>query len=238
MTNIEWTDRAWNPTTGCNKVSPGCAHCYAEAMTRRFPNNFLNGFEFTKHPERLKQPKAWRKSSRIFVNSMSDLFHEEMDIDFLQEIFRVMNETPRHTFQILTKRSDRLLELSPQLNWSSNIWMGVSVESQKYVERVDRLRQVPAAVRFLSCEPLLGPLNLNLDGIHWAIVGGESGPKHRPLDLNWARDIRDRCLADSVAFFFKQVGGRTAKAGGRLLDGRTWEEFPKTKAALRTIQDI
>ena len=226
-TGIEWTDRTWNPTTGCNKVSPGCTHCYAEALTKRFPKNFPNGFEFTKHPERLEEPKRWRKPSRIFVNSMSDLFHEEMDISFLQEVFRVMRETPWHIYQILTKRHDRLVELWPQLEWPDNVWIGVSVENQQYVKRVDCLRWVPAAVRFLSCEPLLGPLELDLTDIHWVIVGGESGPKHRPLNLDWARDIREQCRAAEVAFFFKQVGGRTPKAGGRLLDGEIWDEMPQ-----------
>ncbi|NER33160.1 MAG: phage Gp37/Gp68 family protein [Oscillatoria sp. SIO1A7] len=226
-TGIEWTDETWNPTTGCNKVSPGCAHCYAESMTKRFPNGFPNGFKFTKHPGRLDKPKTWRKPKRIFVNSMSDLFHEQMDIDFLQEAFQTIRETPWHIYQILTKRHDRLVELSSQLEWPDNVWMGVSVESQQYVKRVDCLRRVPAAVRFLSCEPLLGPLALDLTDIHWVIVGGESGPKHRPIDLDWARDIREQCRAAEVAFFFKQVGGRTPKAGGRHLDGEVWEEMPE-----------
>ena len=226
-TGIEWTDRTWNPTTGCNKISPGCTHCYAEALTKRFPKNFANGFEFTKHPERLEEPKRWRKPSRIFVNSMSDLFHEEMDISFLQEVFQTIRETPRHIYQILTKRHDRLVELSPEIEWPDNVWMGVSVESQQYVKRVDCLRRVPAAVRFLSCEPLLGSLELDLTAIDWVIVGGESGPKHRPLNLDWARDIREQCRAAEVAFFFKQVGGRTPKAGGRHLDGEIWDEMPK-----------
>ncbi|NER33513.1 MAG: phage Gp37/Gp68 family protein [Oscillatoria sp. SIO1A7] len=226
-TGIEWTDRTWNPTTGCNKISPGCTHCYAEALTKRFPKNFANGFEFTKHPERLEEPKRWRKPSRIFVNSMSDLFHEEMDISFLQEVFQTMRETPWHIYQILTKRHDRLVELSPQIDWPENVWMGVSVESQQYVKRVDCLRQVQAAVRFLSCEPLLGSLELDLTDIHWVIVGGESGPKHRPLNLDWARDIREQCRAAEVAFFFKQVGGRTPKAGGRHLDEEIWDEMPE-----------
>jgi protein gp37 len=225
-TAIEWTDKTWNPTTGCNKVSPGCKHCYAEALTKRFRNHFPNGFEFTLHPERLEEPKRWRKPSRVFVNSMSDLFHESMPLDFLQEVFRVMEECPKHVFQILTKRHGRLAELAPELEWPENVWMGVSVENQDYVQRVDYLRRVPAAVRFLSCEPLLGPLRLDLEGIHWVIVGGESGVGHRPIEINWARQIREQTLTAEVAFFFKQWGGRHPKAGGRTLDGRTWDEMP------------
>lgn len=226
-TGIEWTDRTWNPTTGCNKVSPGCTHCYAEALTKRFPKNFPNGFDLTLHPERLEEPKHWRTPSRIFVNSMSDLFHEEVPIDFLKEVFEVIRKTPWHIYQILTKRHERLVELAPQLDWHENIWMGVSVENQNYVHRVDCLRQVDAKVRFLSCEPLLGALELDLTGIHWVIVGGESGVKHRPMQLEWVQSIRDRCQEDDVAFFFKQWGGRTPKAGGRLLDDRIWDEMPK-----------
>lgn len=226
-TGIEWTDRTWNPTTGCQKISPGCTHCYAEALTKRFHTNFPNGFDLTLHPERLNDPKRWRKPRRIFVNSMSDLFHEEIPLSFLQEVFAVMRETPWHIYQILTKRHERLLELSPELDWPKNVWMGVSVENQNYVRRMDYLRQVPAKVRFLSCEPLLGPLSLDLTDIHWVIVGGESGPKYRPMKLEWAQNIRDRCQAEGVAFFFKQVGGRTPKAGGRLLDGEIWDEMPQ-----------
>jgi protein gp37 len=173
-TGIEWTDRTWNPTTGCDKVSPGCTHCYAEALTKRFHTNFPNGFDLTLHRNRLEEPKRWKKPSRIFVNSMSDLFHEEVPIDFLKEVFEVMRETPWHIYQILTKRDKRLVELAPQLEWSDNIWMGVSVENQNYVHRVDSLRQVDAKLRFLSCEPLLGPLQLDLNGIHLVIVGAKT----------------------------------------------------------------
>ncbi len=225
-TAIEWTDKTWNPTTGCNKVSPGCKHCYAEALTKRFRNHFENGFDFTLHPERLGEPRRWRKPSRVFVNSMSDLFHERMPFEFLEEIFRVMEECPRHVFQILTKRHERLLELAPELDWPENVWMGVSVENQDYAHRVDYLRRVPAAVRFLSCEPLIGPLDLDLEGIHWIIVGGESGPKHRPIEVSWVRDIREQTHAAGAAFFFKQWGGIRPKAGGRELDGRTHDEMP------------
>lgn len=226
-TGIEWTDKTWNPTTGCDKVSPGCTHCYAEALTKRFSKNFPNGFDLTQHPERLEEPKRWRKPSRIFVNSMSDLFHEEVDISFLKDVFEVIRETPWHIYQILTKRPERVLQLASQLDWHENIWMGVSVENQNYVHRVDLLRQVPATVRFLSCEPLIGSLQLNLADIHWVIVGGESGLKHRLMQVEWAQSIRDQCQAAGVAFFFKQWGGRTPKAGGRLLDGQIWDEMPR-----------
>ncbi len=225
-TSIEWTDKTWNPTTGCNKVSPGCKHCYAEALTRRFHNHFPNGFEFTMHPERLNEPRRWRKPSRVFVNSMSDLFHERMPLDFLKEIFGVMAECPRHVFQILTKRHERLVQVAPELEWPKNVWMGVSVETQDYAHRVDHLRQVPAAVRFLSCEPLLGPLNLNLEGIDWIIVGGESGRGHRPIDAEWVRFLRAQARSGDAAFFFKQWGGIRPKAGGRELDGHVYDEMP------------
>ncbi len=225
-TGIEWTDKTWNPTTGCTKVSPGCTHCYAEALTKRFTGNFPNGFKFTMHPDRLLQPKTWRNPSRIFVNSMSDLFHEDMPFEYLEKVFKVMAETPQHVYQILTKRHDRLAELAPSLSWASNVWMGVSVESQAFIHRVDALRKVPAKVRFLSCEPLLGPLTLNLEGIDWVIVGGESGLGCRPIDVPWVQEIQQQTQSNGVAFFFKQWGGRTAKAGGRLLDNRVWSEMP------------
>ena len=225
-TTLEWTDKTWNPTVGCNKVSPGCKHCYAETITKRFRNHFPEGFKFTLHPERLDEPRRWRKPSRVFVNSMSDLFHERMPLGFLQEIFEVMEDCPQHVFQILTKRHERMLELAPQLSWPENVWMGVSVEAQDYVHRVDYLRRVPAEVRFLSCEPLLGPLELNLEGIHWVIVGGESGPGHRPIEADWVRSIRGQAEACGVAFFFKQWGGLRPKSGGRDLDGRTYDEMP------------
>jgi len=225
-TGIEWCDRTWNPVTGCNKVSPGCTHCYAEALTKRFHANFPNGFDVTLHYDRITQPYKWKKPSRIFVNSMSDLFHEDVSIEFLKQVFDVMRETPHHIYQILTKRDKRLVELAPQLEWSDNIWMGVSVENQNYVHRVDSLRQVNAKVRFLSCEPLLGSLQLDLTGIHWVIVGGESGQKHRPMQEEWAQSIRAQCQDTGVAFFFKQWGGRTPKAAGRLLDGQIWDAMP------------
>jgi protein gp37 len=225
-TAIEWTDKTWNPTVGCNKVSPGCKHCYAETITKRFHQNFPNGFEFTLHPERLDEPRRWRQPSRVFVNSMSDLFHEQMPLDFLREVFRVMEECPLHVFQILTKRHERLVDLTPELNWPENVWVGVSVENQDYAHRVDYLRKVPAAVRFLSCEPLIGPLDLDLKGIHWVIVGGESGRGHRPIEAEWVRDIQAQCREQDAAFFFKQWGGIRPKARGRKLDGLTFDEMP------------
>jgi protein gp37 len=225
-TGIEWTDKTWNPTTGCNKVSPGCLYCYAEALTERFPKSFSQGFELTLHPERLEQPKKWRTPSRIFVNSMSDLFHQDVPLEYLQKIFAVMRETPWHIYQILTKRDKKLAELASQLEWSENIWMGVSVESQRYTQRIDVLRQVPAKVRFLSCEPLLDSLSLNLEGIDWVIVGGESGYRHRPMNPEWVRNILCQTREAEVAFFFKQWGGHYSKAGGRILDDKIWDEMP------------
>jgi protein gp37 len=214
--------------TGCTKISPGCANCYAETLTKRFHSTFVNGFNLTLHPKRLEEPKHWRKPSRIFVNSMSDLFHEDVPLDFIQEIFKVMGETPWHTYQILTKRHERLVRLSKHLNWHKNVWMGVSIESQKYAHRVDYLRQVDAKVRFLSCEPLLSPLDLDLKGIDWVIVGGESGRNARPMHPSWAQSIRDQCQKEGVAFFFKQWGGRNPKSNGRLLDGVTWDQMPSS----------
>jgi protein gp37 len=229
-TGIEWTDRTWNPVTGCDKVSPGCTHCYAKALTERFHTNFPNGFDVTLHHDRLKQPSSWKKPHHVFVNSMSDLFHDEIPFSFIEEVFYQMEQTPRHTYQILTKRAARLLDLAPKLKWSHNIWMGVSVENQNYVNRINYLRGVSAQVRFLSCEPLLGPLQLDLTEIHWVIVGGESGHKHRPICAEWVRDIRTQCQDAGIPFFFKQWGGRTPKAGGRLLDNRTWDEMPDQKS--------
>lgn len=225
-TGIEWTDKTWNPSTGCDKVSPGCLHCYAEALTERFPNSFPNGFKLTLHAERLEQPKHWQTPSRIFVNSMSDLFHEEVPLSYLQEVFAVIKATPWHIYQILTKRDQRLIELAEQLEWPENIWVGVSVETQKYTKRIDALRQVPASVRFLSCEPLLGDLKLNLTDIHWVIVGGESGFHHRPIQPEWVSGILSQAQEAGVAFFFKQWGGTYSKAGGRLLNGQTWDQMP------------
>jgi protein gp37 len=225
-TGIEWTDKTWNPTTGCDKVSNGCLHCYAEAITQRFPKNFPNGFALTLHPERLEEPLRWRTPSRVFVNSMSDLFHDDVPLDFIKQVFSVIHSTPWHIYQILTKRHERLGDLASKLDFPENIWLGVSVENQNHVNRIESLRTVPVSVRFISCEPLLGSLKLNLTSIDWVIVGGESGQKHRQMKLDWARDIRDQCQNSEVAFFFKQVGGRTPKAGGRLLDDQIWDEMP------------
>jgi protein gp37 len=226
-TAIEWTDSTWNPVTGCTKVSPGCKHCYAERLTERFGRSFT---EVQLHPERLSLPMRWRRPRRIFVNSMSDLFHEQVPEPFIQQIFAVMAEAHWHTFQVLTKRAERLAEVAPRLAWPRNVWQGVSIESGAYVWRIHHLRRVPAAVRFLSVEPLLGPIRrLPLDGIDWVIVGGESGPRRRPLDPAWVREIRDQCLAAEVPFFFKQWGGPTSKAGGRVLDDRLWDDMPTAR---------
>lgn len=225
-TAIEWTDKTWNPTTGCNKISLGCKHCYAEVIAHRFTNNFPNGFMLTLHPERLDQPQSWRTPSRIFVNSMSDLFHEDVPLEFISQVFRSIEKAPWHVYQILTKRHERLLEISDQLSWPSNVWMGVSIESQQYVNRLDVLRKTPAKVKFLSCEPLLGPLQLDLEGIDWVIVGGESGIGFRPIEPEWVREILHQSQQQDVAFFFKQWGGRTPKAGGRELDEEIWNEMP------------
>jgi protein gp37 len=230
---IEWTEATWNPVTGCSKVSPGCAHCYAERLSLRFGHTrkpWVTKHEAENvalHPERLDQPRRWRKPRVIFVNSMSDLFHERVPLSFVQDVFEVMGETERHTFQILTKRAERLAELAPSLPWPENVWMGVSVENMRWAVRADYLRTVPAAVRFISAEPLLGPLDtLDLDGIDWLIAGGESGPRHRPMQDEWVRTLRDRCEAEGVSFFFKQWGGRSSKAGGRTLDGREHSDMP------------
>ena len=239
--SIEWTQATWNPVTGCTKVSPGCKHCYADRMATRLKAmgnpRYTHGFRLTLHEDLLDLPLRWRRPRTIFVNSMSDLFHEDVPLEFIQSVFATMQAAHWHVFQVLTKRSARLAELQSQLPWPANVWMGVSVEHQDYVWRIDHLRTVPAAVRFLSCEPLLGPLDLDLRGIDWAIVGGESGPGARPMDLDWARSIRDQCQAAGVAFFLKQLGGTIHKRGhGRaLLDGRQWREMPEPAAKfLRT----
>lgn len=245
---IEWTDGTWNPTTGCTRVSAGCDHCYAATLasgrlfnvyTRHPPvvdtsENRADPFAVRLWPNRLGDPARWHQPRMIFVNSMSDLFHADIPESFLRQIFEVMLEADRHVYQVLTKRPSRAARF-----WKRNqdlfagqpipkhIWIGTSVEDQRVVHRVEHLRAVPAEVRFLSCEPLLGPLALNLTGIHWVIVGGESGQGFRPLDTEWAASVRDQCRAAGVPFFFKQVGGRTPKAGGRLLEGRVWDEMPQ-----------
>jgi protein gp37 len=228
---IEWTEASWNPATGCDKVSPGCAHCYAETFAERFrgvPGHpYEQGFDLKLWPARLDLPLRWRRPKMIFVNSMSDLFHEEIPDDFIRAVFDVMGQAPHHTFQVLTKRQDRLVALAPELVWHPNVWMGVTIENRRFVHRADRLREVDAAVRFISAEPLLGPLEaLDLTGIDWLIAGGESGARHRPVREAWIVELRDRCRAGGVAFFFKQWGGTRAKAGGRTLRGQTWDEFP------------
>lgn len=229
---IEWTQATWNPVTGCSKVSPGCAHCYAETFAERFRgvrgHPYEQGFDLKLHPARLELPLRWKRPRLVFVNSMSDLFHDNVPVDYIRAVFATMQLADQHVFQVLTKRADRLSQLAPLLKWPDNIWMGVSIENRRFTWRADRLRTVNAAVRFISAEPLLGRLEgLELHGIGWLITGGESGPRHRALNPDWARDLRDRCLAEGVAFFFKQWGGRTSKAGGRELDGRTWSQMPR-----------
>ncbi len=232
--SIEWTEATWNPVTGCDKVSPGCAHCYAEAFAERWrgiPGHpYEQGFDLRIWPKRLDQPQKWKRPRMIFVNSMSDLFHERIPDAFIREVFASMEEADWHTFQILTKRPDRLIELANALPWPSNVWMGVSIENRRFVDRADLLREVPAAVRFISAEPLLGPLEgLDLAEIDWLIAGGESGHRARPAKPEWVRELRDRCRGEGVAFFFKQWGGRTPKAGGRLLDGVQYDEMPSSR---------
>ena len=221
----------WNPVTGCDRVSPGCAHCYALTFAERWRgiegHPYQQGFDLKLWPERLEAPRRWRKPRIVFVNSMSDLFHERVPLEFIQSVFAVMESTPQHTYQVLTKRHDRLSTLATELPWPPNVWMGVSIENKRWVHRADHLRDVPAAVRFISAEPLLGRLEgLDLKGIHWVIAGGESGHGYRPVQLDWLRFVRDLCLAEDVPLFFKQWGGRTPKAGGRKLDGREWSQLP------------
>lgn len=246
MTAIEWTHRSgsvgvtWNPVTGCDRVSAGCDHCYALTLASRLkamgqtkyqndgdPRTSGPGFALTLHPGTLNLPRRWRKPRTVFVNSMSDLFHAHVPLSFIRDVFTVIQETPQHTYQVLTKRALRMRRLSDQLDWPDNLWMGVSVENFDVLHRVSDLQRVPSAVRFLSCEPLLGPLtNLNLRDIHLVIAGGESGPGYRPVDPQWIRQTRDLCISTETPFFFKQWGGLTPKAGGRMLDGRTWDEYP------------
>ncbi|SMO77337.1 protein gp37 [Propioniciclava tarda] len=237
---IEWTESTWNPVTGCDRVSAGCDNCYALALAKRLqamgspryrvdgdPRTSGPGFGVTLHHDLVDAPRAWRRPRIVFVNSMSDLFHARVPLAFIQRVFETMEATPQHTYQVLTKRATRLARLAPQLSWPDNVWMGVSVENAQQLDRVNELRKVPAAVRFLSCEPLLGPLDsLDLTGISWVIVGGESGPRYRPVDLEWVRRVRDACSLSDVPFFFKQWGGRTPKIAGRELDGRLWDQMP------------
>lgn len=231
LSKIEWTEVTWNPTTGCNKVSAGCKNCYAESFSNRLKGmrieKYKNGFKLTLHPDVLQFPKKLKKPHKIFVNSMSDLFHEKIPLAFIQKVFKIMNECPQHIFQVLTKRAERLEELSPFLNWTDNIWMGVSVENDIVKHRIDNLVKTDAKIKFLSLEPLLGPIpNLKLKKIDWVIVGGESGRKSRKIEKEWVEDIRIQCEKNNVAFFFKQWGGMNKKANGRELNGRTYDEMP------------
>lgn len=232
QSNIEWTEMTWNPTTGCDKISAGCKYCYAEIMSRRLQamgvEKYKDNFDLRVHEDALDIPYTWKGAKVVFVNSMSDLFHREVPLSFIQKVFTVMNNNPQHVFQVLTKRADRLFELHEELKWTHNIWMGVSVENQKVIKRIDYLQQTNARVKFLSLEPLIGPLlNLNLRGIDWVIVGGESGHKPRPMQPEWVLDIQEQCERNRVAFFFKQWGGKNKKAAGRVLNGRTYDEMPE-----------
>ncbi len=242
--SIEWTESTWNPTTGCDRVSAGCDNCYALTLASRLkamgqpkyqldgdPRTSGPGFGLSVHPDTLDVPRRWRAPRTVFVNSMSDLFHADVPTDYIRSVLDVVRATPQHTYQVLTKRSKRLTQLGGQLDWPDNLWMGVSIESQRYAFRANHLRRTPARVRFLSLEPLLGPIrDLDLEAIDWVIVGGESGNGARPMEEEWARRIRDQCIEASVPFFFKQWGGRTPKAGGRMLDDRTWDEMPHQRA--------
>ncbi|MCC5944002.1 MAG: phage Gp37/Gp68 family protein [Bernardetiaceae bacterium] len=230
--SIEWTEETWNPTTGCDKVSTGCKFCYAEVMSKRLKamglEKYKYGFQVRMHQEELTRPYRWKKSKMVFVNSMSDLFHEDIPLDFIKQVFKVMNENPKHTFQVLTKRAERLESLSPLLNWTPNIWMGVSVENQKVSYRINHLQKTHAFVKFLSLEPLIGPLtDLDLIDMNWVIVGGESGKgKIRPLQKEWIIDLKNQCQSAKVPFFFKQWGGSNKKKAGRLLNGKEYNEMP------------
>lgn len=242
---IEWTEATWNPTTGCDQVSAGCDHCYALTLAKRLksmgsakyqldgdPRTSGPGFKLTVHDASLDVPRGWSAPRLIFVNSMSDLFHNDVPIEFIRKVLDVIRETPQHTYQVLTKRSKRLQRVASSLDWPTNLWMGVSVETSQYLFRIDHLRGVPAAVRFVSAEPLLGPLDrVDLEGIHWVIAGGESGPNARPAEQAWVTGLRDQCASAGVAFFFKQWGGRTPKAGGRELEGEVWDQLPDRAAS-------
>lgn len=228
---IEWTDSTWNPVTGCTKISHGCKNCYAERMSKRLHaagvRKYQNGFRATVHPDTLKEPARWKKPRMVFVNSMSDLFHSNVPTEFILSVFHAMNESPQHIFQVLTKRPNRVAKMNGKLLWTPNIWMGTSIESERWQDRIDDLKSLDAHVKFLSLEPLLGPLsNLDFHGIDWVIVGGESGPKARPMRAEWVREIRDMCIETKTPFFFKQWGGVFKKRAGRTLDGRTWDQFP------------
>ena len=241
--SIEWTEATWNPVSGCTKISPGCSHCYAERMAERLQAmgqpNYANGFELTLQPHMLELPLRWKKPQTIFVNSMSDLFHADVPLTYIRDVFDVMSRAHWHRFQVLTKRAERLEELSAHLRWTPNVWMGVSVESERYESRIDHLRRTGARVKFLSLEPLLGPLpGLDLSGIDWVIVGGESGPGARPMDPMWPIDLLNQCKRADVPFFFKQWGGTNKKRTGRDLDGRTWNELPVAVATGGAAPDL
>jgi len=232
-TKIEWTDSTWNPVTGCTKLSPGCLNCYAERLAKRLKAmgnaNYHNGFMVTTHEHTLLTPLFWKKPQNIFVCSMSDLFHKDVPQDFILSVFETMNKAHWHRFQVLTKRSKRLLELNAKLPWAKNIWAGVTVENNEYLFRIEDLRKTDANIKFISFEPLLGPIpEVNLDGIDWVIVGGESGPGARPMRLEWVINIRNQCIKQDVPFFFKQWGGINKKKNGRLLEGRTWDQYPRS----------
>ncbi len=238
---IEWTDATWNPVTGCSKISPGCKHCYADRMAHRLhamgQPRYRNGFDITLQPDILIRPLSWREPRQIFVNSMSDLFHDNIPFDYIEQVFDIMSQAHWHTFQVLTKRSERLTEISHKLKWPDNVWMGVSVENADYKFRISHLQQIPAVVRFLSIEPLLGPISrLPLQGIDWVIVGGESGPKARGMKVEWIRSIRDKCITYDIPFFFKQWGGTRKTKTGRQLDGRTWQDLPTPKSRRQIIK--
>lgn len=233
---IEWTESTWNPITGCTKISPGCKNCYAERMAKRLQAmgqpNYKNGFEVTCHQHIFEAPLSWKKSRTVFVNSMSDLFHKSVPTNTIENIFKIMSSATQHNFQVLTKRAQRLSELSPKLKWTENIWMGVSVENEDFAWRIDKLRNTGAHIKFLSLEPLIGPISkLDLTEIDWVIVGGESGPRARPMDISWVTSIRDTCIEANVPFFFKQWGGVNKKKTGRILEGRTWDEMPSLSKA-------
>ncbi|MGB4769809.1 MAG: phage Gp37/Gp68 family protein [Chitinophagaceae bacterium] len=232
QSSIEWTEMTWNPTTGCDKISAGCKFCYAEVMSKRLQamgvEKYKDNFEVRTHESALNIPYTWKSSKIVFVNSMSDLFHKDIPLDFIKKVFSVMNDNPQHVFQVLTKRAERLFELHNELKWTHNIWMGVSVENGKVRHRIDYLRRTRAKVKFLSLEPLIGPLdNLNLTNIDWVIVGGESGRRPRPIKTEWVLEIQEQCKKSNVAFFFKQWGGKNKKAAGRELNGRTYDEMPE-----------
>jgi protein gp37 len=240
ISKIEWTETTWNPTTGCSKISLGCKNCYAERMAKRLQlmgvAKYEHGFDITIHPDLVFQPYNWKTPRTVFVNSMSDLFHESIPLEFIQEVFKTMSENPRHTFQILTKRAEILLEYNSLLPWSKNIWMGVTVESVEYLQRIESLRKTKAFVKFLSIEPLLNDLKfMNLSDIDWVIVGGESGPGARPMNEEWVLNIKNNCQDQKVSFFFKQWGGTNKKKTGRLLEGKTWNSMPKIELLTRSI---